>query len=159
MGREPAQLKRTYPEVWRLGENLADDRFDIIPGEDHEWDPSMVDDYLREVAEDTVKLVEATARRQGETAESGALATVGVACGSTLEPKLREYIRTGAAADDTAAIAKFRDDYDRDRQELLSRSARLAYPIRDGIPVMLEEEARTLSDEELERLPPRTPLV
>ncbi|RYY79686.1 MAG: hypothetical protein EOO24_43565, partial [Comamonadaceae bacterium] len=45
------------------------------------------------------------------------------------------------------------------RQELLSRSARLAYPVRDGIPVMLEEEARTLSDEELERLPPRTPLV
>jgi uncharacterized protein YbaR (Trm112 family) len=50
-------------------------------------------------------------------------------------------------------------DYDRERQELLSRSARLAYPIRDGIPILLEEEARTLSDEELERLPPRTPLV
>jgi uncharacterized protein YbaR (Trm112 family) len=50
-------------------------------------------------------------------------------------------------------------DYDRSTQELLSRSARLAYPIRDGIPVMLEEEARPLSDEELERLPPRTPLV
>ena len=50
-------------------------------------------------------------------------------------------------------------DYDRERHELLSRSARLAYPIRDGIPVMLEEEARTLSDEELERLPPRTPLL
>lgn len=39
--------------------------------------------------------------------------------------------------------------YDRDRQELISKSARLAYPIRDGIPVMLEEEARTLTDEEL----------
>ena len=39
--------------------------------------------------------------------------------------------------------------YDRDRQELLSRSARLAYPVRDGIPVLLEPEARTLSDEEL----------
>lgn len=50
-------------------------------------------------------------------------------------------------------------DYDRERQELLSRSARLAFPIRDGIPVMLEEEARTLADEELERLPPRTPLA
>ncbi len=50
-------------------------------------------------------------------------------------------------------------DFDRERQELLSRSARLAYPVRDGIPVLLEEEARTLSDEELERLPPRTPLV
>ncbi len=92
--------ERTYPEVWRLGENLADDRFDIIPGEDRRWDPSMVDDYLPEVAEDTVKLVEATARRQGGTAESGALATVGTASGYTLEPNLREYIRTGAPADD-----------------------------------------------------------
>jgi len=42
--------------------------------------------------------------------------------------------------------------YDRERQELISRSARLAYPIRDGIPVMLEEEARKLSPEEWEAL-------
>ena len=40
--------------------------------------------------------------------------------------------------------------YDRQRQELISISARLAYPIRDDIPVMLENEARALSDEELE---------
>lgn len=40
-------------------------------------------------------------------------------------------------------------EYDRQRQELISRSARLAYPVRDGLPVMLESEARTLSDEEL----------
>lgn len=39
---------------------------------------------------------------------------------------------------------------DESRQELISRSARLAYPIRDGIPVMLEEEARPLTDEEYE---------
>jgi uncharacterized protein YbaR (Trm112 family) len=50
-------------------------------------------------------------------------------------------------------------DYDREKQELISRSARLAYPIRDGIPILLENEARTLSDAELEALPPRTPLV
>ena len=43
--------------------------------------------------------------------------------------------------------------YDRDRQELVSRSARLAYPIRDGIPVLLEDEARKLTPEELEALP------
>ena len=43
---------------------------------------------------------------------------------------------------------------DRERQELLSRSARLAYPIRDGIPVMLEDEARELTDEEVARLAP-----
>jgi uncharacterized protein YbaR (Trm112 family) len=40
--------------------------------------------------------------------------------------------------------------YDRDRQELVSRPARLAYPIRDGIPVLLEEEARKLTPEEVE---------
>lgn len=42
--------------------------------------------------------------------------------------------------------------YDRDNQELISKSARLAYPIRDGIPIMLEEEARPLTDEEVEGL-------
>jgi uncharacterized protein YbaR (Trm112 family) len=41
--------------------------------------------------------------------------------------------------------------YDRVRQELISRSARLAYPVRDGIPVLLENEARPLTDAELER--------
>lgn len=39
-------------------------------------------------------------------------------------------------------------EYDRPRQELVSRSAGLAYPIRDGIPVMLEIEARRLEDDE-----------
>ncbi|MEE9445104.1 MAG: Trm112 family protein [Cocleimonas sp.] len=41
--------------------------------------------------------------------------------------------------------------YDKKNQELISRSARLAYPIKEGIPVMLEEEARELSAEEMER--------
>jgi len=40
-------------------------------------------------------------------------------------------------------------EYDRQSQELLSRSARLAYPVRDGIPVLLEREARVMDDEEL----------
>jgi uncharacterized protein YbaR (Trm112 family) len=39
-------------------------------------------------------------------------------------------------------------EYNRERQELVSRSARLAYPIRDGIPIMLADEARELSDDE-----------
>jgi len=40
--------------------------------------------------------------------------------------------------------------HDPERGELISRSARLAYPIRDGIPVMLEDEARKLTPEEWE---------
>ena len=40
--------------------------------------------------------------------------------------------------------------YDKDKQELISKSARLAYPIRDGIPVMLEDEARRLAPAEYE---------
>jgi hypothetical protein len=42
--------------------------------------------------------------------------------------------------------------FDRDKQELLSRSARLAYPVRDGIAVLLEHEARPISEEEAARL-------
>ena len=42
--------------------------------------------------------------------------------------------------------------YDKAKQELISKSARLAYPIRDNIPVMLEEEARPLTQEEVEQL-------
>ncbi len=42
--------------------------------------------------------------------------------------------------------------YDKEKQELVSLSARLAYPIRDDIPVMLEDEARTITEEEAEQL-------
>ena len=40
--------------------------------------------------------------------------------------------------------------YDKNKQEMISKSARLAYPIRGDIPVLLEKEARTLTAEELE---------
>ena len=42
--------------------------------------------------------------------------------------------------------------YDEARKELISRAARLAYPIREGIPIMLEDEARSLDEEELRAL-------
>lgn len=42
--------------------------------------------------------------------------------------------------------------YDQKNQELLCKSSRLAYPIRDGIPVMLPDEARSLTLEEIEQL-------
>lgn len=42
--------------------------------------------------------------------------------------------------------------YDKTRGELISRAARLAFPIRDDIPIMLEEEARELTEDEMERL-------
>ncbi|MEL6113338.1 MAG: Trm112 family protein [Pseudomonadota bacterium] len=42
--------------------------------------------------------------------------------------------------------------YDREKQELLSKNAGLAYPIRDAIPIMLIDEARSLSDAEINAL-------
>ena len=68
-----------------------------------------------------------------------------------MDPKLLELL--------VCPVTKGPLDFDRDKGELISRSARLSYPVRDGIPVMLEGEARTLSDEDLEALPPRTPLA
>jgi uncharacterized protein YbaR (Trm112 family) len=60
-----------------------------------------------------------------------------------MEPKLLELL--------VCPVTKGPLLYMRERQELFSRSARLAYPVRDGIPIMLETEARALSDEECER--------
>ena len=61
-----------------------------------------------------------------------------------MDPKLLEML--------VCPVTKGPLIFDRERQELISRSARLAYPIRDGIPVMLEDEARKLSPEEWEAL-------
>lgn len=55
---------------------------------------------------------------------------------SSIDPKLLEIL--------VCPVTKGPLEYDAEKQELISRSARLAYPIRDGIPIMLADEARKL---------------
>lgn len=55
---------------------------------------------------------------------------------SGVDPKLLEIL--------VCPLTKTTLEYDAARQELISRQAKLAYPIRDGIPIMLPEEARPL---------------
>jgi hypothetical protein len=57
-----------------------------------------------------------------------------------IDPKLLEIL--------VCPITKGPLIYDRDRQELISKRANLAYPIRNGIPIMLPEEARNLDEGE-----------
>jgi uncharacterized protein YbaR (Trm112 family) len=54
----------------------------------------------------------------------------------SVDPKLLEIL--------VCPLTKGPLEYDSDKQELVSRAAKLAYPIRDGIPIMLPEEARPL---------------
>ena len=56
-----------------------------------------------------------------------------------LDPRLLELL--------VCPVTKGPLRYDRARQELISEAARLAFPIRDGIPIMLADEARSLDDE------------
>jgi uncharacterized protein len=55
-----------------------------------------------------------------------------------VDPKLLEIL--------VCPVTKTRLDYDAEKQELISKAAGLAYPIRDGIPIMLPDEARELKD-------------
>lgn len=59
--------------------------------------------------------------------------------GGTIDRKLLEIL--------VCPLTKTTLEYDAKAQELISRAAKLAYPIRDGIPIMLAEEARALGDE------------
>jgi uncharacterized protein YbaR (Trm112 family) len=62
---------------------------------------------------------------------------------SQIDPKLLEVL--------VCPLTRAVLHYDRDKQELISRAAGLAYPIRDGVPILLPGEARTLSAEERDR--------
>ena len=55
-----------------------------------------------------------------------------------IDPKLLEIL--------VCPLTKGPLQYDRESQELVSRNAKLAYPIRDGIPIMLVDEAREIAD-------------
>jgi uncharacterized protein len=57
-----------------------------------------------------------------------------------VDPKLLEIL--------VCPLTKSTLFYDRERQELISKKAGLAYPVRDGIPVMLPDEARALDESE-----------
>ena len=57
---------------------------------------------------------------------------------SVIDPRLLEIL--------VCPLSKTTLEYDRARQELISRAARLAYPIREGIPIMVPDEARILED-------------
>ena len=57
-----------------------------------------------------------------------------------IDPKLLEVL--------VCPLNRTRLIYNKERQELISKSARLAYPIRDGVPIMLENEARELEADE-----------
>jgi uncharacterized protein YbaR (Trm112 family) len=59
--------------------------------------------------------------------------------GRTVDRKLLEIL--------VCPLTKTTLEYDAARQELVSRAAKLAFPIRDGIPILLEEEARQLTDD------------
>jgi uncharacterized protein YbaR (Trm112 family) len=59
----------------------------------------------------------------------------------TVDPKLLEIL--------VCPLTKTTLEWRPDSQELISRSARLAYPVRDGVPIMLPDEARPLEDGEL----------
>jgi uncharacterized protein YbaR (Trm112 family) len=59
---------------------------------------------------------------------------------AALDPRLLEVL--------VCPVTRTPLTYDRARGELVSRAARLAYPVRDGVPVMLPEEARPLAESE-----------
>ena len=71
-------------------------------------------------------------------AENSEIAQGTPAAVQAVDPKLLEIL--------VCPLTKAPLEYDREAQELISRQAGLAYPIRDGIPIMLPDEARSLDE-------------
>ncbi len=64
----------------------------------------------------------------------------------SIEPDMRSKVDPRLLEILVCPVTRAELAYDPVRQELVSRAARLAYPIRDGVPIMLPEEARKLDD-------------
>ena len=75
-------------------------------------------------------------RRKPHAVWSGPMTTSPERPAGSVDPKLLEIL--------VCPLTKGPLEYDAEKQELISRSAKLAYPIRDGIPIMLPEEARKI---------------
>lgn len=70
---------------------------------------------------------------------------------SDMDPKLLELL--------VCPVTKGPLRFNGERTELISLSARLAYPVRDGIPILLEQEARSVGDDEAEQIRKASPGV
>jgi uncharacterized protein YbaR (Trm112 family) len=77
-----------------------------------------------------------SSRSDSPTPNSSASALPAERPAESVDPKLLEIL--------VCPVTKCPLEYDAEKQELISRAAKLAYPIRDGIPIMLPEEARRI---------------
>ncbi len=78
--------------------------------------------------------------KKPDKAKASKLAARDASTINRVDPKLLEIL--------VCPVTKQPLEYNSDRHELISPAARLAYPIRDGIPIMLAEEARSLDEEQ-----------
>ncbi len=78
--------------------------------------------------------------REGDRPERERKAAPAAGAGRAIDPRLLEIL--------VCPKTHTTLEYDAERQELISRAAKLAYPIRDGVPIMLIEEARPLDGDD-----------
>ncbi len=130
---------------WRALEALMDDRLVttvsmLAPFAPQEKQALLEAADTKARAELLIGLIEMAVRANVGPADAGELRRRM----ADIDPKLLEIL--------VCPLTKTTLRYDRDKQELISVEAGLAYPIRDGIPIMLVDEARRLDDAEQARL-------